>query len=119
MENNNNRPKDAADLRQKAEAVSLKKAAQSPEDFASLSPEETGRMFHELRVHQIELEIQNEQLRVAQETLDLSQARYLDLYDFAPVGYITLGEQGVILEANLTAATLLGKARSALIMRPL
>lgn len=115
MEKNKNRPKDAVDLRQKAEAVFLKQVAQFPDDLASLSPEETRQMFHDLRVHQIELEMQNEQLRQAQDALDLSCARYMDLYDLAPVGYITLSEQGVILEANLTAATLLGKARSALV----
>jgi len=119
MEKNKNRPKDAADLRQKAEAVFLKQVAPSPEAFASLSPEETRRMLHDLRVHQIELEMQNEQLRMAHDALDLSCERYMDLYDFAPVGYITISEQGVILEANLTAATLLSRARSALIHKGL
>ncbi|MBU1341281.1 MAG: PAS domain S-box protein [Proteobacteria bacterium] len=119
MKNKKSRPEDAADLRQKAEAVFFKQAARSSEDLVSLSSEETRRMFHELRVHQIELEMQNEELRLAQEALNVSHARYLDLYNFAPVGYITLSEQGLILKANLTAATLLGMDRSELVNQPL
>ena len=70
-------------------------------------------------MHQIELEMQNEELRRAQGELEASRARYFDLYDLAPVGYFTLSEQGLILEANLTAAGLLGVARSALVKQPL
>ena len=84
-----------------------------------LSPEETRRTLHELRVHQIELEMQNEELRRAQAELDAARARYFDLYDLAPVGYCTLCEKGLILEANLTAATLLGVARGALVKQPI
>ena len=63
---------------------------------------------HTLSTQWEELEAQNEELRVAQESLSISQARYFDLYDLAPVGYVTVSEQGVILEANLTSETLLG-----------
>ena len=83
------------------------------------SPEEARLVLHELRVHQIELEMQNEDLRRAQEELEASRERYFDLYDLAPVGYLTLSEQGLILEANLTAAKLLGIARGALVKQPL
>ena len=76
-------------------------------------------MLHELRVHQIELEMQNEELRRTQAELDAARARYFDLYDLAPVGYCTLTEKGLILEANLTAATLLGVARGALVKQPI
>ena len=65
-------------------------------------------------MHQVELEMQNEELRRAQLELDATRARYFDLYDLAPVGYCTLSEQGLILEANLTAASRLGVARDAL-----
>ncbi len=83
------------------------------------SPEETRQVLHELRVHQIELEMQNEELRQAQEALEALKARYFDLYDLAPVGYFVLSKQGLILEANLTAATLLGEARGALVKEPI
>jgi PAS domain S-box-containing protein len=84
-----------------------------------LSPEATRRLFHELRVHQIELEMQNEELRRAQEEMEASRARYFDLYDLAPVGYLTLSEKGLILEANLTIVRLLGLTRVALLKQPL
>ena len=90
-----------------------------PENLEVLSPEVARRALHELRVHQIELEMQNEELRRMQEELEGSRARYFDLYDLAPVGYFTLSEQGLILEANLTGAKLLGVARGALVKQPL
>jgi len=102
-------------LRQQAEAIARADAAQSPESLESLSLEATSKMLHELRVHQIELEMQNEELRRAQLELDTSRSRYFDLYDLAPVGYCTVGESGLILQANLNAAALLGVARGALI----
>jgi len=85
----------------------------------TLSPEEINRLFHELRVHQIELEMQNEELRRTQNELECSRARYFDLYDLAPVGYLTLSEQGLIQEANLAAATMLGATRSELFKQPI
>ena len=119
MTSKDDRPEKAAELRRQAEEVARGKAAPSPEEIEALSPEEKRGTIHELRVHQIELEIQNEELRRAQVELDAARARYFDLYDLAPVGYCTLIEQGLILEANLTAATLLGVARGALVKRPI
>jgi PAS domain S-box-containing protein len=76
------------------------------------------QLVHELRVHQIELELQNEELRQAHHELEASRDRYANLFDFAPVGYFSIDQQGVILEANLTATTLLGHERRALIGQP-
>jgi PAS domain S-box-containing protein len=75
------------------------------------------RVFHELQVHQIELELQNEELKQSKLEVEASLAKYTDLYDFAPVGYFTLDAKGVILEMNLTGAALLGSERSVLINR--
>jgi PAS domain S-box-containing protein len=86
---------------------------------ARLSAEETLQTLHELRVHQIELELQNEELREAQAELEVARARYFDLYDLAPVGYVTLSQLGLILEANLTATELLGVTRGALVQQAL
>ena len=65
-------------------------------------------LAHELRVHQAELEIQNEQLRRVQQQLEASRDRYLDLYEHAPVGYVTIGFDGYIVEANRLALVQLG-----------
>ena len=81
-----------------------------------LSPAEA---THELHVHQIELEIQNEDLRLAHAELEASRERYFDLFDLAPVGYFTLSEKGLILEANLTAAKLLGTPKADLFQQRL
>ncbi|MEF8719007.1 MAG: ATP-binding protein [Candidatus Accumulibacter necessarius] len=106
-------------LREQAEALFLEESALAPAGRESLSLEDTERLLHELRVHQIELEMQNEELRQAQALLDTERARYFDLYDLAPVGYCTLSETGLILQSNLAAATLLGSTRAGLVMQPI
>jgi diguanylate cyclase (GGDEF)-like protein/PAS domain S-box-containing protein len=103
-------------LRQQAEE---RIASETLENIKALSPEEMQRTLHELRVHQIELEMQNEELRRMQVELDASRAHYFDLYDLAPVGYCTISEQGLILQANLTATTLLGVARGVHTTQPI
>jgi len=75
-------------------------------------------LIHELQVHQIELEMQNEELRCTQHQLEEEQQRYQDFYEFTPVGYLTLDEKGIILELNLTAAGMLGGNRSSMVKRP-
>jgi len=109
-------PTAPSDLRRLAEERARAIQARLPE---TPSAEEAGRLIHELQVHQIELELQNEELRRAQGELEASRARYFDLYDLAPVGYFSLGEQGLILEANLAGADLLGLARRDLIHQPI
>ncbi len=74
-------------------------------------------IIHELNVHQIELEMQNEALRKAQLDLEESRDRYADLYDFAPLGYFTFSHKGIIEEVNLTGASLLGIERQKLLER--
>ncbi len=74
-------------------------------------------LLHELQAHQVELEMQNEELRQAQSELEASRDRYLNLYEFAPVGYLTLRSDGLIEDANLTAATLLVIERKNLLLR--
>ncbi|MDA8431125.1 MAG: sigma 54-interacting transcriptional regulator [Geobacteraceae bacterium] len=80
--------------------------------------QESRKLVHELEVHQIELEMQNDELRQAQKELELSRNKYLELYDFAPVAYFTFNEDGVVLEANLTAAHMMGIEREMLLRRP-
>ena len=102
-------------LRQQAEA---KIAAQVEEESEHLTRDEIRRLLYELRVSQVELEMQNEELRRMQELLLESRGRYFDLYDLAPIGYLTLDDKNAILEANLAIATMLGTTRQVLRVRP-
>src|SRR5512147_686946 len=72
------------------------------------------KLVHELQVHRIELEMQNEELRRAQEEIEASRQKYSDLYDFAPIGYFTFSASGEVLEVNLTGASLLNVERAKL-----
>ncbi len=107
---------DAAELRRRAEE---QLRGQQRDKASSRTDADTQRLLHELQVHQIELEMQNAELLEARDRMETMVEKYTDLYDFAPVGYFSLNEQGVILEANLTGATLLGVERSRLIKRRL
>ena len=102
------------ELRIQAETALPKKGFDVP-DLSDLSTEEIHKLVHELHVHQIELEMQNEDLGQAHKKLEELKDKYLDLYDFAPVGYVTLNDKGLILEANLTAVQLLGVERTRLL----
>jgi PAS domain S-box-containing protein len=85
-----------------------------PFDVGALSSDELEQLIYELRVHQIELDIQNEQLRTTQMQLERARDRYQALYDAAPVGYVTLDEDGRIRQANRTIAVMLGLPREEL-----
>ncbi len=106
-------PGKSSDLRRRAET---RLSERRGEQHAEAS---TQRLLHELEVHQIELELQNAELQKARDELERVLRNYTDLYDFAPVGYLSVDESGVILEANLTGASLLGVSRSRLINRRL
>jgi hypothetical protein len=84
---NDNQPGDAAKLRKRAEEIAQDTAALLPEHQNNLSLEETSLILHELRVHQIELEMQNEKLRLTQTELEAAWARYFDFYDLSPFGF--------------------------------
>lgn len=91
--------------------------ARTPELYLPQSQEATRRIVHELEVHQIELVIQNEELRQARYEVETALEKYTDLYEFAPAGYFTLDRSGIITALNLAAADLLRIERSLLIGR--
>ena len=114
MKKDKNNSADASELRRRAEA-------KLRADTAEVSPTRTEasaqRIVQELQIHQIELEMQNEELQQSRAELEAGLERYTDLYDFAPVGYLTLGRDGAIGQVNLTAARLLGVERARLVGR--
>lgn len=87
-------------------------------DRAGAEKHEHDRILHDLQVHQLELELQNRELREVQGALEQSRNRYADLYDFAPIAYFTFDAQGCVREVNLTGATLIGRERARLIGVP-
>jgi len=99
-------------LRLKAEEK-LKKLSKKP--VARVLESDTKKLLHELQVHQIELEMQNEELRQANEIAEEALRKYTLLYDFAPMGYFTLDSDGSICELNFTGAEILGEKRFSLI----
>lgn len=100
-------------LRKKAKEL----LAKPPEILQSISPVDIQKLIHELDVNRAELEMQNEELRQVQEEIDGALKRYSVLYEFAPVGYLTLNKKGQITEVNLTGADMLGVVRHDLIKR--
>ncbi len=107
------------------ESLELRRRAEVRVDPSGTPSQQTAeevegvRLVYELRVHQIELEMQNEELRRARDQVESLLANFTDLYDFAPVGYMTLDGSGVITQVNLTAAQMLGVDRSWLVHRGL
>jgi len=100
-----------SELRKRAEA----KLAALGEQAQELSQYDSRVLIHELRTHQIELEMQNEELRQSEQALSDAHDQLSDLYDFAPIGYVTLNDKAVILQSNLTAASMLATERGELI----
>lgn len=98
--------KDKDALRRRAEQNLIERRLEAPDKMADMQ-----RLVHELQVHKIELELQNEELRAAQHEIEAGIRRYSDLYEFAPVGFFLLNRNGTIIEANLAGATLLGAPR--------
>lgn len=111
---NNKRQEDAnaGMLREKAEEL-LKKKIEKEEIYVPEMDEK--KLLHELQVHKIELEMQNEELRHAVETAETALRKYTILYDLAPMGYLTLERDGTISELNFTAADMLGERRFSLV----
>ena len=106
------------DLRRRAEQR-VRQAIGDPPGDSGPPSSDASQLLHDLRVHQVELEMQNEELRRTEAELEASRARYFDLYERAPVGYLTINEAGLVVEANLTASTLLGVTRGALVKQPM
>ena len=114
MRDEKSRAREAVELRRRAEELLQKRTAETP---PSPTEAESLKLLHELQVHQTELEMQNAELRHTRDELETALEKYTDLYDFAPVGYFTLDPEGIIRDANLTGALLLGIERSRLIGR--
>ena len=103
---------DTRALRLKAEQI-LKEKQRKIDKL--LAESDAKKLLHELQVHQIELEMQNEELRQAQETAEIALKKYTMLYDLAPMGYLTLKKDGKIRELNFTAADMIGERRFSLV----
>jgi PAS domain S-box-containing protein len=115
MKKKQHKPDGATNLREKAEHL-----LQGEPAAATQMPEaDLAAVLHELRVHQIELEMQNEELRRAHAELEESRSQYADLFDFAPIGYLIIDPRGIVVQANLTAAALLKVDRRDLPDKPL
>ena len=121
MTKKKNATSDAPELRRRAESRLSAKEHRAPQTGSDdrHSVPDANRLLHELQVHEIELEMQNEELKLFRDRAETLLEKYTDLYDFAPVGYFSLDKRGWIAEVNLTGAALLGEERSRLINGPL
>ncbi len=104
------------ELRQRAEAVLEKTTREKPKQ---LTPQDIKNLVHDLSVYQIELELQNEELRASQQVAEKTRDNYIQLYNQAPIGYLTLSQQGIILKSNQTFADMMGVDLSLLIGKQL
>lgn len=118
MDDMDDRPDQTSRLRRQYEESAREETAPQLKELEDLSCEEARQILHELRVYQIELETRNKELRQSLKEVEAARKRYFDLYDLAPVSYISIDEQGIIREANLATETLLGEPRSELIAQP-
>jgi PAS domain S-box-containing protein len=114
MKDKHDLAKERKKLRQEAE----RRLQDEPVAVEDMSADEVTALVHELRLHQVELQIQNEELRRAQAELEESRSQYGDLFDFAPIGYLVFDPDGVVVQANLTAATMLDVERDRLVGQP-
>ncbi len=112
MKKRKSKPDSAGACRRRAET---RLRRQKTEKVTPASGQDTARLLHELQVHQVELEMQNEELIRARAEVEAGLERYTDLYDFAPAGYFTLDPDGKIRQANITGASLLGLERARLV----
>jgi PAS domain S-box-containing protein len=117
MDKNTRASLDAEELRRRAEKRMQERAALEGARGGEI---DTLRLVNEmLKIHQIELEIQNEELVLAREELEAEKTRYAELYEFAPVGYLSLDERGVLRKVNLSGSVLLGVERAGSLGKPL
>ena len=114
MQEDKPKPDGLDELRSRAEEPLKKKKA---EDARDMTGTDAFAWWHELQLHQTELEMQNEELKRARQELEESRNKYLELYEFSPIGYFTLDKQGTILEVNLPGAVLPSVERGSLIRR--
>jgi PAS domain S-box-containing protein len=108
------KPAKVSALRRRAE----ERLRTTKREVAAMSTKGVQQLVHELQVHQLELEMQNDELRRTQAELEAARDRYMELYDCAPTGYLTLNTEGMIVDANLSACTLLGITRQSLLNQP-
>ncbi|HBM14915.1 MAG TPA: hypothetical protein DD381_00975 [Lentisphaeria bacterium] len=115
MKKTQDKSESAALLRQKAEER-LRKLQKEP--ASKLNKADTLKLLHELQVHQIELEMQNEELKATKQELEIAKIKYFELFDQAPMGYFMLDEKLIILEANLTASYMLSAEIASMVKKP-
>ena len=113
------KPRSGSSFRPLRQLAERRLAAKRAVELDDMTPDEIRALVHDLEIHKVELEIQNEQLTETQLTLEQAKERYRRLYESAPIGYLTLDSEAIIVDANLTASMLLRQPRSRLVGRKL